>query len=160
MKARADLLQIVEAYTGQPLSQVRDLFREYTGSLEIDLCFQGFEQELAELPGRYALPEGRLLLAIDGSDPVGCAGLRKISEGICEMKRLYVKPDYRLAGLGRLLAQSTITAAREAGYREMRLDTLATMASAIRLYQTLGFQRIAPYYDNPNGSAIFMSLNL
>jgi len=135
---------------------VRELFREYANSLEIDLCFQGFEQELAELPGRYVPPEGRLLLALESGQAAGCAGFRKISGRICEMKRLYIRPVFRRRGAGRALAEKVVALARVAGYERMRLDTLSTMKEAIALYESLGFQPIPPYYDNPSGCAVFM----
>jgi putative acetyltransferase len=136
------------------------LFLEYAGSLEIDLCFQGFGQELQTLPGAYAPPSGCLLLArVDGAE-AGCIGYRRIDNSICEMKRLYVRPLFRNRGLGRSLAVEVIARARKQGYHSMRLDTLATMLDAIRLYESLGFTRIAPYYHNPSGCAVFMELSL
>lgn len=153
-------MQIIELDPGAPMSEIRGLFREYAEAIEVDLCFQGFERELARLPGRYAPPEGRLLLAREGGQPAGCAALRKLSDGICEMKRLYVRPDFRRRGLGRALAGRIVAAAREIGYASMRLDTLASMKEAIQLYESLGFRRIPPYYDNPNGAAIFLELPL
>ncbi len=151
---------MAEAYDGERVGWVQALFREYAAGLEIDLCFQGFEQELASLPGRYAPPEGCLLLALEGRDAMGCVGLRKIGDGICEMKRLYVRPAFRGRGIGRALAESVVARARQQGYRQMRLDTLSSMTGAIALYQSLGFRRIEPYYDNPSGCAIFMGLEL
>ncbi len=153
-------VKIIEALEREQLAAIRKLFREYAASLEIDLCFQGFEEELAELPGRYALPEGRLFLAVRGNNAVGCVGLRKIATDFCEMKRLYVQPRFRRTGAGRCLAQSAIDAARFVGYSRMRLDTLDSMNEAIALYQSLGFQRIPPYYNNPSSCAIFMELKL
>jgi ribosomal protein S18 acetylase RimI-like enzyme len=136
------------------------LFTEYARSLEVDLCFQNFSQELADLPGRYAPPEGRLLLAQANGEPVACVALRKIDAGICEMKRLYVRPAWRRYGLGGRLAKAVIEAARTCGYRCMRLDTLASMTAAIALYESLGFRRIDSYYDNPSSCAVFMELSL
>lgn len=142
------------------LPVIRDLFTEYAHAIQVDLCFQGFDRELAGLPGGYAPPEGRLFLAFEDQQPAGCVGLRKLGDGICEMKRLYVRPAFRCRGLGRELATTVIAAARAVGYKCMRLDTLGSMTEAIRLYESLGFQRVAPYYDNPSGCAIFMELRL
>lgn len=151
---------IISAHALEYLPVVRELFREYAGSIKIDLCFQGFDRELAELPGRYAPPEGRLLLALECRQPAGCVALRKIGDGVCEMKRLYVRPVFRSAGLGRRLAEAVILAARKIGYPRMRLDTLASMTPAMALYESLGFQRIAPYCDNPSALATFFELKL
>jgi putative acetyltransferase len=148
------------ASSGEEIEIVRRLFREYQVSLGIDLCFQNFERELAELPGKYAAPEGRLYLAFEGIDVAGCAGLRKFEEGICELKRLYVPPSHRGRGIGRLVAIQAITDAREIGYDRMRLDTLPSMQPAQRLYRELGFEPIAPYTENPIQGALFMELKL
>lgn len=153
-------MQIIAAHMSCFLPTVRGLFREYADSIEVDLCFQGFERELAELPGSYAPPDGWLLLASDGTQAAGCVAARKIGDGICEMKRLYVRPAFRGKGLGRALAGETIAAAKQIGYERLRLDTLSSMKEAIALYQSLGFQRIAPYYENPGGCAVFMELKL
>jgi ribosomal protein S18 acetylase RimI-like enzyme len=153
-------MQIIEAQASEHLAVVRGLFEEYAKAIEVDLCFQSFDRELAELPGHYAPPEGRLLLAQEGAQAAGCVALRKIGDGTCEMKRLYVRPAFRRKGLGRLLAKTIIAAARNIGYERMRLDTLVSMNEAIQLYRSLGFQRIEPYYNNPAGSAIFMELKL
>jgi len=150
------VLRIIPEHAEPHLSSVRELFVEYANSLETELCFQNFNQELAELPGRYAPPAGSLFLALRQSDTAGCVALRATEPGICEMKRLYVRPAFRRTGLGRLLAQRDIDAAREAGYRTIRLDTLPTMIEAIALYESLGFSRIQPYYDNPHACAVFM----
>jgi ribosomal protein S18 acetylase RimI-like enzyme len=150
----------VEAHPRRFLPIICNLFREYAADIGVDLCFQGFEEELAELPGRYAPPEGRLLLARQGREPAGCVALRKLEVGICEMKRLYVRPAFRGQGLGRELANAIIAAAREAGYERMRLDTLASMLPAIALYESLGFKRVAPYCHNPIADAVFMELAL
>src|SRR5437016_175730 len=128
-------MNIIAAHSEPHVACVRDLFLEYANSIETDLCFQNFRQELAELPGQYAPPEGRLLLAVEGKEAAGCVGLRKTGDGICEMKRLYVRPAFRGRGLGRLLAESVLQAAREIGYLRMRLDTLASMNEALKLYE-------------------------
>jgi ribosomal protein S18 acetylase RimI-like enzyme len=146
------------AHTAVQIQTIRELFLEYRDSLGLDLCFQNFNEELAELPGRYAAPKGRLLLAMDGEEATGCVALREIGPGVCEMKRLYVRPKFRQQGTGRLLARTVIRAAREIGYERMRLDTLGSMREAIALYESLGFQRIEPYYANPIVDAVFMEL--
>jgi len=142
------------------LAQVRQLFREYAQSLDIDLCFQNFEEELAALPGKYAPPQGRLLLAWDGDLVLGCVALRPIDAETCEMKRLYVKPQARGARLGRQLAERICHEARQAGYRRICLDTLSTMTTALQLYESLGFKEIGPYVFNPVDGAIFLGLEL
>lgn len=146
--------RIEVAQPGPELAAVRDLFLEYAGSLNFSLCFQDFETELEGLPGAYAPPRGTLLLAQDGGEAAGCVGVRPLDAGRCEMKRLYVRGQYRGSGLGRQLAERAITFARGAGYRSMLLDTLPQMTAAVRLYRELGFMPCAPYYDNtPIGSS-------
>ena len=135
---------------------VRALFREYERSLDVDLCFQGFEAELAALPGAYAPPRGRLFLVRDGDDVAGCAALRPLGDDVCEMKRLYLRPTLRGRGAGRAVAQRLMDEARAIGYTTMRLDTLPSMKEAIALYASLGFRRIEPYYENPVPGALFM----
>ncbi len=152
--------EILDARFPADLEPVRGLFREYAASLAIDLCFQGFEQELAGLPGQYAAPSGRLLLARAGTALAGCVALRPQGQGHCEMKRLYVRPAFRCQGGGKRLAEAIIEAARRLGYYRMRLDTLDSMKEAISLYESLGFLRIAPYYHNPSPFAVFMELDL
>ena len=140
---------------------VRILFREYETWLQIDLCFQNFAQELAELPGAYAPPAGRMLIVLENDKAAGCVALRKIGEGICEMKRLFVREAFRGKGYGRRLIQTIIREANEIGYERMRLDTLPPkMNDAIALYRAFGFEEIAPYYNNPVAGAKFMELKL
>jgi GNAT superfamily N-acetyltransferase len=151
--------RIVEARTGDILT-ARELFQDYADGLGIDLCFQGFDQELAELPGAYAPPGGRLLLGLIGDDPAGCVALRSLDGGVCEMKRLFVRPGFRGTGLGRLLAEAVIAEARGLGYERMRLDTLPVMSEAQRLYESLGFRDIEPYYESPVPGVRFLELEL
>jgi putative acetyltransferase len=146
--------------TPQEIELARTLFREYQQSLGVDLCFQNFEQELVGLPGDYAPPSGRLLLARSGPEVAGCVALRKIEDGVCEMKRLYVRDAFRGQGLGRKLAETILAEARRIGYRKMRLDTLPSMRVAIPLYRSLGFCEIAPYTVNPIEGALFMEKEL
>ena len=154
------LVRIIAAHSEDRLQSVRELFQEYADSLAIDLCFQNFREELATLPGKYAPPAGRLLLALDDEAVAGCVALRPIETRTAEMKRLYVRPAFRGRGVGRQLAQSVLESAREIGYARVRLDTLAIMKEAIALYQSLGFRTIPPYCENPSGGAHFLELNL
>jgi ribosomal protein S18 acetylase RimI-like enzyme len=154
------LLTIRDAHKGEALATARQLFNECAASLDISLCFQGFDEELASLPGPYAPPQGRLLLAWRDKVSVGCVALRSLEPGTCEMKRLYVRPAYRTGGVGRLLAERVIHEAATAGYRRMRLDSLPTMQTALQLYRRLGFREIAPYTTNPVKGAVFLELQL
>jgi ribosomal protein S18 acetylase RimI-like enzyme len=154
-------MEIIQASSSEHIEQARQLFREYEAWLNLDLCFQNFEKELAGLPGAYAPPSGRLLLAFDDEELAGCVALRKLSDNVCEMKRLFLRPQFHGRGLGRELAQRIIEEARASGYQRMRLDTLSEqMGSAIRLYRALGFKEIASYYENPVPGALFMELTL
>jgi len=155
------MIQIIQAETPEQIEEARGLFREYEAWLGLDLCFQGFEEELANLPGKYNLPDGRLFLASVDEKTAGCIALRKLEEGVCEMKRLYVRDEFRGLGLGKTLIEKLIAEAREAGYKKMRLDTLPDkMAKAVSLYESHGFRQIAPYYHNPYGQTFFMEKSL
>ena len=152
---------LVDATGPDDLAAARRLFRAYADWLAVDLCFQDFERELATLPGAYAPPQGRLLLARVSGDAAGCVAMRPLEPGICEMKRLWVEPGFAGFGLGRELALAIIQAAREAGYERMRLDTLpARMPAAQHLYGTLGFVEIASYYHNPLDGVVMLELAL
>jgi ribosomal protein S18 acetylase RimI-like enzyme len=142
------------------VESARGLFREYAAALGFDLSFQSFEKELAELPGEYAVPRGRLLLAKDPTGTIGCVALRPISGSLCEMKRLYVRRDWRGRGIGRKLAERAIAEAKGEGYGAMRLDTIENMEAAIGLYRSLGFLEIPPYRFNPVQGARFFELRL
>ncbi len=147
--------------SAEEIAHTTVLFREYAAWLEIDLCFQDFEKELGELPGEYAPPNGRLFLASKDAGIAGCVAMRKIGEGTCEIKRLFVRPEFRGQGLGRQLAEAIIREAKQIGYQRMRLDTLPPkMNDAIALYRSLGFKEIGLYYNNPVPGAKFMELDL
>jgi putative acetyltransferase len=153
-------LRCTPAASPADIQEVRLLFREYEASLGIDLCFQNFEAELAELPGAYAPPSGALLLARCEGEAAGCVALRKLEPGICEMKRLYLRAAFQGCGFGRALAEAIIAEARRIGYGRMRLDTLPFMTRAIPLYRSLGFHDIPPYTVNPVEGALFLELAL
>jgi len=144
----------------EDICAVRELLEEYAGSLDVSLGFQDFDEELAALPGAYAPPSGRLLLARVDGVAAGCVGVRRIGERLCEMKRLFVRPAHHGTGLGRRLATAAVDEARRAGYATMRLDTLPTMRAALGLYRSLGFREIAPYTHNPIEGTHFLELVL
>ncbi len=151
---------IIEVDTGGKLEAARTIFREYADTLGSDLCLQNFAEELATLPGAYARPDGRLLLAMVEDAVAGCAALRSLDGQTGEMKRVYVRPSFRGLGLGRLLAESILHESRAAGYRRVRLDTLPSMVRARELYRELGFREIAPYGDDRVAGAVYLELEL
>lgn len=154
-------VRLVAAATPAELDCARALFRAYADSLGFGLDFQGFEEELAALPGEYAEPAGTIVLAWVGEEAAGCVALRPLDEpGACEMKRMYVRPGHQGRGLGRRLAARLLADARQRGYRVMRLDTIDSMAPAIALYESLGFRRIGPYRYNPIPGAAFFEATL
>jgi len=154
-------MKLIQVQSAEEIRLARELFEEYAAGLGINLCFQNFDNELATLPGAYVPPTGRLFLAVAGNDTAGCVALRKIADDVGEMKRLYVRPEFRGTGLGHTLTEAIILAAREIGYRRMRLDTLpGRMDRAIAMYRSVGFKEIGPYYSNPVESALFMELEL
>jgi putative acetyltransferase len=150
-----------QAESAAQIGQARELFLEYAQSLGFSLCFQNFDKELAELPGDYTPPEGRLLLAEYDGQIAGCIALHKIEPAICEMKRLYLRPQFRGKGLGRALADRIIAEARQIGYERMRLDTVEpVMKDAVAMYRRIGFREIGPYCANPIAGALYMELQL
>ena len=154
-------IDLLQATLPEHIEQARQLFLEYGNSLGFSLCFQSFDEELKNLPGAYSPPSGRLLLARYTDHAAGCVALRKLEAGICEMKRLYVRPDDRGAGLGRMLVERVIAEARMIGYERMRLDTIeSAMKDAIALYRRMGFEEIAPYSVIPIEDALWMELRL
>jgi putative acetyltransferase len=154
-------LTFAQAESPEQIAEARELFLEYAQSLGFSLCFQNFDQELAGLPGDYTPPDGRLLLGKYEGALAGCVALHKLDTGICEMKRLYLRPHFRGKGLGRVLAERIISDAREFGYRRMRLDTVEpVMKDAVAMYRKLGFREVAPYCSNPIAGAIYMELEL
>jgi len=154
-------LTLTQAESASQIAQARELFLEYAQSLGFSLCFQNFDRELAGLPGDYAPPEGRLLLAEYEGQLAACVALHKLTPEVCEMKRLYLRSQFRGKGLGRALAEHIIAEARQIGYRRMRLDTVEpVMRDAVAMYRKLGFQEIAPYCPNPIAGATYMELEL
>jgi len=154
---------ITQAHTAEDLSSSQNLFQAYAVGLGLDISFQNFDHELANLPGKYAPPSGALLLAksTSTSEAIGCVGLRPLQpEGTCEMKRLYVSPEGRGTGVGKALAEAVVNEAKRLGYRRMVLDTLGSMTTPLKLYRGLGFRDIEPYYHNPLEDVIFLELTL
>jgi len=153
-------MTIAQASSAEEIAAIRQLFVEYSDSLEIELDYQGFPAELAGLPGAYAPPRGCLLLATDGAVSTGCVALRPLGPDACEMKRLFVRPAHQGTGVGRHLATRVIAEARAIGYAALLLDTLPTMHGALRLYEKLGFSRRSAYYQTPIEGSVFMELRL
>ena len=153
-------MEIRQAITDKEIEMVRTLFQEYAAWLNIDLCFQGFPEELASLPGLYVPPRGRLLIAWSDNEAGGCVALRPLKDGVCEMKRLFVGPRFRGQSVGRKLAEQIVADARHIGYSSMVLDTLPSMGLALRLYERLGFVRCGAYYETPLKETVFMELKL
>lgn len=154
------MARLVEVTDPADVAAVRELFAEYARAVDEPACFQGFERELAALPGEYAPPRGRLFLGREGGIPAGCVGLRRLDPATAEMKRLYVRPAYRGSALGRGLAEAAIAAARAAGCARLVLDTLPKMSEAIALYRKLGFRDTAPYLDQPTPGSLCLELAL
>lgn len=151
------MLKIIQAETPEQIEQARKLFREYEAWFEIKLCFQNFDEEVANLPDKYSMPEGRLFLAFSDENLAGCIALRKLEDKICEMKRLFVKNEFRGQKIGVALIEKIIEEAQKIGYEKMRLDTFPPkMSKAVSLYESYGFREIAPYYHNPFGETLFM----
>ena len=150
------IFRTVLASDSESVESARSLFREYSNSLDFSLCFQGFDEELAGLPGEYSPPTGRLFLATLDGNLAGCTALRRIDGNICEMKRLYLRPEFRGKGIGRQMTVEIIRAAQEMGYTLIRLDTVPAMKEAISLYRSMGFVEIEPYRENPMPGALFM----
>jgi len=153
-------LNIFQVNSTEHIKIAADLFREYQKFLDVDLCFQGFEKELSNLPGKYAAPQGAILLAKYESEIIGCVAVRSIDTEMCEMKRLYVKPSAQGLSAGRRLVEAIILKAKELRYKKMRLDTLKSLDKAIGLYQKLGFVEITPYYANPLDEVVYWELSL
>ena len=155
------MIEIFQAETPGQINEARLLFREYEKWFGLNLCFQNFDEEVANLPGNYVKPAGRLLLVSVDGKIAGCVALRAITEDICEMKRLFVRPEFQGAGVGKSLIEKLFEEARRVGYRKMRLDTYPPkMGKAVEIYKSYGFREIPPYYFNPYGEALFMEKDL
>lgn len=156
-----NMLKLIQPNTADEIETARQLFREYEAWLGMSLCFQGFEEEVSSLPGKYAPPDGRLFLAYQGDELAGCIALRKFEDGVCEMKRLFVRDSFRGQRIGVQLIEKVIDEARAIGYERMRLDTYPPkMGKAVTLYERYGFREIPPYYDNPHSGVLYMELEL
>lgn len=154
-------IEIIQAETPEQIEQARTLFREYETWFGMNLCFQNFDEEVAGLPGKYAKPDGRLFLAFVDEKLAGCIALRKLEDGVCEMKRLFVRSDFRGQKLGNILIEKLIAEAASIGYEKMRLDTFPPkMGKAVQLYESHGFREIPPYYHNPYGEVLYLELKL
>ncbi len=150
------MIRIIEANTDELITQAKSLFLEYAASLDFSLCFQNFDNELENFPIQYSPPTGSLYLALSENEAIGCVGVRRFEKNICEMKRLYVRHEFRGRKAGNLLAVSAIKSGKTLGYEYMRLDTLSSMETANQLYKSLGFIKIEPYRDNPiNGGNLY-----
>ncbi|HMM79899.1 MAG TPA: GNAT family N-acetyltransferase [Pyrinomonadaceae bacterium] len=151
------MIELIYAEAHASIEDARKIFREYEQWLGLDLCFQNFEEEMRSLPGKYAPPDGRLILAYKDGEIAGGIALRKIEEGICEMKRLYLRENVRGGGIGSSLIEKLIEEARKIGYKKMRLDTFPPkMGKAVQLYESHGFYEIPPYYENPYDGVLYM----
>lgn len=157
---RNGVIEIIRAMTDIHMDEVRRLCREYVDFLGVDLCFQSFEEEMEELPGKYDSPGGCLLIAVNGDAVIGCVAVRPLEDDVCEMKRLYVRPEYRGCGAGRMLVRRIIDEAIAVGYLRMRLDTLDTLTEAMTLYESFGFKKTSPYYYNPLTGVVYWELLL
>lgn len=153
-------VKIIQAVKKSQINAVKDLFLEYAESLDFELCFQDFDSELAELPGSYSSPDGGLYIALFDNEPAGCIALRKFKDSVCEMKRLYVRPQFRGNDMGKKLVELLISEARKLGYKKMVLDTVPSMQTAQKLYKSFGFYEIKPYRVNPVKGAVFMEMEL
>jgi GNAT superfamily N-acetyltransferase len=155
------MIEIVQAETDDQIEAARKLFRAYEAWFGMNLCFQNFDEEVANLPSKYAAPDGRLFLAFVDEKIAGCIALRKLEDGVCEMKRLFVKDEFRGQKIGIALIEKLFEEAKNIGYAQIRLDTFPPkMSKAVKLYESYGFREIPPYYHNPYGETLFMELNL
>jgi ribosomal protein S18 acetylase RimI-like enzyme len=155
------MIEIIQARTPEQIDEARRIFREYETWLDLDLCFQNFEDELRTLPGKYAPPDGRLFLAYFDAQLAGCIAMRKLADNVCEMKRLFVRGEFRGRNIGPMLIEKLLLEARQARYEKMRLDTFPPkMKKAVELYKLHGFYEIPPYYDNPHEGVLYLEKDL